>query len=103
MHGARITKDLGQKKYRVSISPHMSPENDPSSFCSPAISNSRVKNNKMTEITLFYIANQNFQFYQHINFLDLLVNVCLWPIFGQKICKKKKGKKGKKKKKRSAS
>lgn len=96
MHGARITKDLGQKKYRVSISPHMSPENDPSSFCSPAISNSRVKNNKMTEITLFYIANQNFQFCQHINFLDLLANI------RAKDLQKEKRKKGKKKK-RSAS
>lgn len=31
---------MGQKdKYRVSISPHMSPEKEPSSFCNPAISN----------------------------------------------------------------
>lgn len=40
------TKEI-KKDYLVSTSPHMSPENDPSSFCSPATSESNIKPNKI--------------------------------------------------------
>lgn len=39
------TKEI-EKDYLVSTSPHMSPENDPSSFCSPATSESNIKLDK---------------------------------------------------------
>jgi len=36
--GAKVTPGTESRAYRVSISPHSSPEKDPSSFCNPAIS-----------------------------------------------------------------